>query len=107
MHVQVHSDSNASAHEEFVLRVTGIVESALTRFADQITRVEVHLTDINAGKGGVGDKRCTMEARLAGMQPIAVSHQADTAQRAIDGAIGKLERAMDHAIGKLQQRFVE
>jgi len=107
MHVQVYSDSNAGAHEEFAQRVTGTIESALSRFGDQITRVEVHLTDVNAGKGGTDDKRCTMEARLAGMHPIAVSHQAGTVLHAIDGATAKLERALDSAVGKLHQRFVE
>lgn len=101
MHVQVNSDSNVGIHEEFALRVAEAVENALSRFSDQVTRIEVHLSDVNAGKGGAYDKRCTMEARLAGLQPIAVSHQADTIQHAIDGASGKLERALDSAVGKL------
>lgn len=104
MHVQVNSDSNVGVHEEFALRVAAAVASALSRFSDQVTRIEVHLSDVNAGKGGAADKRCTMEARLAGLQPIAVSHQADTIQHAIDGASGKLERALDSAVGKLHHR---
>lgn len=104
MQVQVNSDSTVSVHEELALRVAGAIESALSRFSDQITRVEVHLSDVNAGKGGADDKRCTMEARLAGMQPIAVSDQADTIQYAIDGATGKMERALESATGKLHHR---
>lgn len=104
MHVQVNSDSTVGVHKEFALRVAATIESALSRFSDQITRVEVHLSDVNAGKGGADDKRCTMEARLAGMPPIAVSDQAATIQYAIDGATGKMERALESATGKLDHR---
>jgi hypothetical protein len=44
------------------------VTHALRRFASQITRVEVHVADVNAGKQGSADKRCMMEARPAGRQ---------------------------------------
>ena len=60
----------------------------------QITRVEVHFSDENGGKGGANDKRCVMEARLAGRKPIAVTDQADTFDEVIDGAAEKLKHAL-------------
>ena len=81
-----------------------IVESGLARFGDQITRVEVHLSDVNGLKHGVDDKRCLLEARLAGLQPLAVSDQADTLHSAITGATRKLVRSLDSTLGRLNDR---
>lgn len=74
----------------------------MKRFGDQITRVEVHLSDENSDKkSGKKDKRCLIEARLAGLQPLAVSHEAATMEHAVDGAVDKLMRSIDTTLGKL------
>ena len=65
---------------------------------ERITRVEVALSDLNSRKLGERDKRCIMEARLGGMQPIAVSHEAPTLTEAIHVAADKLERAVEDAL---------
>jgi hypothetical protein len=62
----------------------------------------MHLGDENAGKHGDSDKRCMLEARLANLAPIAVTHQAESLQMAFEGALEKLDRALGNAIGKLQ-----
>jgi ribosome-associated translation inhibitor RaiA len=77
------------------------MEGTVGRFGDQITRVKVHLSDVNSHQGGDDDKRCRLEARLAGLEPMAVSHQAATLQQAIDGAAKKLERALESTLGRL------
>lgn len=79
------------------------VSSQLERFADQITRVEVHLHDDNAGKAGKDDKRCVMEARPAGMQPLAVEHAADDLDKAIGETAGKLSRALKKLFEKRRE----
>ncbi|MFT7669016.1 MAG: ribosomal subunit interface protein [Planctomycetota bacterium] len=77
------------------------VNKELAHIADRITRVEVHLHDDNsAHKSGADDKRCTMEARPAGRQPLAVEHKSDEVQRAISEAAGKLARALTKAFEK-------
>ena len=63
--------------------------------------MEVHLSDENKGKGGELDKRCLLEARIAGREPLAVDHKAPTMQLAIDGATEKLVRAL---AGRLDRR---
>lgn len=103
MQVLVNSDHNIQGSESVTDRVESIVADAVDRFAERITRVEVHLSDVNADKGGERDKRCVMEARLGGMAPIVVHHQAPTMREAIDGAADKLERALEHAIGRLAE----
>ena len=102
MQVLVNSDHNITGTESVTGRVEGIVHDVLDHFGERITRVEVHLSDVNGAKLGDRDKRCMMEARLAGLKPIAVSHQASTLLEAIEAAADKLERAIDRVIGKLE-----
>ena len=100
MQIQVNTDRHIHGGEDLRERVQGMVEGAVSHMSDRITRIEVHLSDENSDKGGDHDKRCLLEARMSGMQPIAVTHQAETLAMAIDGAAEKLERALGHAIGK-------
>ncbi len=104
MQVQTNTDDSVAGRAELAERVETIVQASLDRFRDRITRVEVHLNDENKGKGGVDDKRCLMEARLRGLEPVAVSHYAGTLLEAIGGAVEKLERALDHKLGRLADR---
>lgn len=103
MQIQVNTDNHIDGRDEMVAQVGGDVDDALDRFQDQVTRVEVHLGDVNGGKGGDADIRCMIEARLAGRDPIAVHHQAAGLDLAFQGALGKVVRALDHAVGKRQE----
>src|SRR2546421_6302473 len=71
VHVITDNHLHIRSREELAGEVESSVQSALSRFASQITRVEVHLSDENAQKGGDHDKKCTVEARVAGLQAIA------------------------------------
>lgn len=103
MQIQVNTDRNVEGREALATRVSGVVETALSRFREHITRVEVHLSDENSNKKpGVDHKRCVMEARLEGRQPIAASHQAASMAQAVDGAAEKLCRMIDSTLGKLR-----
>lgn len=104
MQVQVNTDNHIAGTEQLAHWVEAEVTSALERFSDHITRVEVHLSDVNSDKAGASDKRCVMEARVAGLQPIAVSHQGEALEQAIDGASEKLIRALEHTLGRLADR---
>jgi len=71
MVIQVNTDKNIAGGGELPRQVEAVVEAALGRFGDRITRVEVYLTDESSSrKSRPDDKRCVMEARLAGLQPI-------------------------------------
>jgi len=85
-------------------RIRGVVESALRRMSDHITRVEVHVTDERGPKRGKNDKRCMMEARLEGQQPVAVTDEASTLDLAVNGAADKLARLIEHTLGKLHDQ---
>jgi ribosome-associated translation inhibitor RaiA len=102
MHIQVNTDNNIEGREEMAARVEAMVEDALSRFSDQITRVEVHLSDENSHKSGQNDKRCMMEARLENRRPTAVTHQAATLDQAISGAADKLKTVIESTLGRLR-----
>jgi ribosomal subunit interface protein len=102
MQVLVNADHTVNASESVTERVDSIVTDAVERFSNRITRIEVHLSDTNADKHGAADKRCTMEARVGGLAPIVVHHEAASMHDAIDGAADKLERALEHALSRLE-----
>ncbi|HUP47197.1 MAG TPA: HPF/RaiA family ribosome-associated protein [Thermoanaerobaculia bacterium] len=104
MQIQTNTGRNVEGREELAAAVEAIVEAALERFSDQITRVEVHISDENSAKGGENDKRCMMEVRIEGRPPAAVTHQAPTVEEAVTGAAGKLKRSIESTLGKLGKR---
>ena len=103
MKIQVNTDHNIHGHEATIELIEATVESTLGHLAEHITRVEVHVSDENAKKGGSTDKRCMMEARLAKHQPIAVTEEAAALDEAVDGAAHKLKRLLDHTLGRLRE----
>ncbi len=101
MQIQVNTDKNIHGGETLTLKVKTVVDASLSRFRDQITRVEAHLSDESAHKSGGADKKCVLEARPAGLHPLAVTHVAANLEQAIHGAAEKLERLLDSTFGQL------
>jgi hypothetical protein len=96
MQVKLNSDDKVHGGES--LATPGCSPRRWTssaRFAEQVTRMDVHLGDASATHGQVVDKRCTLEARLAGHAPLAVSHEAAKVADAMHGALDKLQRKLD------------
>lgn len=103
MQIQVNTDRNVHGGEELTLRIQQIVADSVDHLSDRITRIEAHLSDENSDKGGANDKRCLLEARLAGLPPIAVRHSAETMAMAVDGAAEKLRTALGRTLGRLAE----
>jgi hypothetical protein len=99
--IQLNTDNHLVGSEQVALQLEGKLRAALDRFSHRITRVEVHLNDLNSDKTGGDDKRCTMEARVARSQPMSVTHEAPTVALAILGASDKLARALGRSFGRL------
>ena len=104
MQIQVNTDHNIAGDEALATHVRGVVEGALGRYSDHITRVEIHLTDENSHKSGGNDKRCVMEARLESRKPVAVTHEAATPHEAVDGAAHKLAAMLESTLGRLRDQ---
>ena len=104
VHVITDNHLHIRSREELASEVESSVQAALRRFAPQITRVEVHLSDENAQKGGGKDKKCTVEARVAGLQAIAATNIGASLDQAIHGALEKLVAQLEHKLGRLSER---
>jgi len=100
MQVQVNTGHDIQGSETFDQDVRSTVEAALGRFT-QLTRVEVHFRDDNASKSNGQDKRCVLEARPAGMQPVVVEVVAGTVDEALDNAVEKMARLLNSTFEKL------
>jgi ribosome-associated translation inhibitor RaiA len=102
MQIQFNTDKNLKGSEELIALSTSLLSEELSRYSQQMTRLEVHLSDEDGNKDGDNDKRCIMEARLAGMKPIAVTECANTHEQAISGAIDKLKTSLERITGRLK-----
>ncbi|MDO9358275.1 MAG: HPF/RaiA family ribosome-associated protein [Polaromonas sp.] len=100
MQIQLNTSNGIENKEGLDRWADTELRQQLARFANDVTRVEVHLSDENHAAGGEKDKRCLIEARMAHLQPIAVTHHADGVDEAFRGAADKLKRALDSALGK-------
>jgi ribosomal subunit interface protein len=103
MNIQITTDANIDGNEDLRRHVEELVTGSLERFGDRVTRVEVFLSDeSSSAKSRNDDKRCVLEARLAGLRPIAVTHRTGNVHQAIDGAVEKLEKTLDRTLGRLK-----
>ena len=100
MQILINSDNRVKGGDSATSTVESIVESAVEHFSERITRVEVHLSDTNGPKHGDHQKRAVIEARVAGLKPVAVTHEAPSMMLAIEGAADRLKRALEHAFGR-------
>lgn len=103
MQIQLNTDNVIRGSETLGRDVDAIVHDALSRFSQDLTRVEVHLNDVNSHKGGETDIRCMLEARLSGRDPVAVTEHAADIEQAVRRASGKMQRALDTVIGRRQE----
>lgn len=105
MKIQFNTDKTISGDERQQKYFTSLMDEELKKYQSHISRIEVHLSDQNGKKEGVNDILCLLEARLEGRQPMAVSHQDDTVELAVSGAIEKLKNALETVIGRLQNHL--
>lgn len=101
MQIQVNTSNGVNNKDALERWADAEIKQQLGRFVDDVTRVEVHLSDENHDKAGSGDKCCVMEARLAHHQPLAVTQHATTLDEAFRGAADKLKRLLDNTLGRL------
>jgi hypothetical protein len=105
MKVQVNTSNDIDNKDALERWASEYINEHLARFDQDITSIEVQLTDENHSvKGGGVDKRCMLEARVNGRAPIAVTNYAPDQNLAFRGAADKLLHALEHAFGKLDRR---
>lgn len=100
MQVQFNSDSSVMGTDNVAERIGAVVRSKLKRHAERLTRVEVHVRDENARKGGGDDKACTIEARPRSGSALGVTAHAGDVDTAARLAADKLAQRLDSHFGK-------
>jgi ribosome-associated translation inhibitor RaiA len=100
MKIQVNSDRTIAVDAALTGFVEGEANRVLDRFAKHLTRVEVHVSDVDNKKSGVADKRCLIEVRPAGDRPMSASANASTTEAAVIGALGKMQRSLTTFFGR-------
>ena len=103
MQIQVNTGHHIKGGDLLIQHVESLMNDSLNSFKDEVTRVEVHISDVNSHKGGDDDLRCTMEARIRGLQPIAVTHHAENIDMAIAGAADRITRSVRKTLEKRRE----
>jgi ribosome-associated translation inhibitor RaiA len=104
MLVQINSDNQLKVGEMTIDDMESTLRDKLDRFAQRLTRIEVHLRDVNANSNVGDDKHCTIEARPNGLDPITVTDAAGNISAAVSGATAKMIVALERSFGKLSSR---
>lgn len=107
MQVQVHCDATIQGGETLEAWVREEVNTKLARLKEYVVRVEVFLSNVDALKttGGPG-KKCVLETRGNGRQPVAVNAEAEKVKDAFNAALEKLLRAVDSDLGKVRDKNI-
>ena len=105
MLIEINTDTNIEGDNTLTQQVEAVVSNALDHYSEHITRVEVYLNDENSDKNpGINDIRCLLEVHLTGLEPVVVSHQAETLAQAVDGAADRMKRSLTSALEQLADR---
>ncbi len=104
MHFKLNTDANIQGDERLAEVAENSVVLALGHLTGRLSRIEVHLADVNAARGGQDDIRCTIEARPEGMQPQVVTHTDANVEAALRGGAKKIRALLDSEFGKLGRR---
>lgn len=104
LQIQIRTDNHIHVHDNRAAELESIVKHALRHCSQHITRVEMHLSDINGIKAGQPDKSCVMEVRLEHRQPMAVTEVAETVGGSVTGAAEKLARLVKSTLERAADR---
>lgn len=100
MQFQFNTDSSVMGTHNVAQRIEDMVRMKLSRFGERLTRIEVHVSDVNGSKHGADDKHCMIEARPRGGRPIGVTGRADKVDAAARRAANTLAQRLERQFGK-------
>jgi hypothetical protein len=104
MRVLVNSDNTIAVDASLTRFVAGEVRRVLSRFDGQLTRIEVHLSDINNLRTGKPDKRCLIEARPNAGAPRTASATTTKVASSVSQALGKMRRSLTTFFGRRRRQ---
>lgn len=102
MRIEVKSCAGARDDKRFLQEIAGMVEGRLSRFGGRLKNVDVLIIDDRVADH---DKACIIEARMKGLNPIAVHAHADTFEHAVTAGARKMEEVLDDVPAEQAQRW--
>jgi hypothetical protein len=104
MIIQINTASSIKGSKDYEAKVSQLLEKEFAKYSTHITRIEVHLSDEDGSdKNGPNSRKCILEARVEGKQPIAVTSYNDTNEKAVHGAIKKLNAALRPTLEQMKE----
>lgn len=100
MHVQINPAEGIEVSEALAQHIHDSLHAIEKRFGDRLTRIEIHLKDINGPKGGP-DKHTMLEARPRGLAPAVAESTSEDAYEGVRLAANRLEKVLGKQLGKL------
>ena len=100
MKIQINSDRTINVDATLSSTIQAEANRVLDRFETKLTRVEIHLSDIDNQKSGRADKRCLVEVRPSGDKPMTASATTATTESAVDQALRKMQRSLTTFFGR-------
>lgn len=104
MQVQINSDNILKVGAVTIAGLETHLREHLARFADHLSRLEMHLKDVNGPSAGARAVHCTLEARPGGLDPQSVESSEATLDKAVASAIAKLTTRLERTFGKQSDR---
>lgn len=95
MIIQFNTDHSIKGIKKLKAPLEAVMTSGSDKTYSKITQLEVYLSGEDSNTDGQNDKLCKIEARLEGMNPIAVSSNANTHEQAVEGAMHMLKHSLD------------
>ncbi|MBC7936630.1 MAG: HPF/RaiA family ribosome-associated protein [Rhizobacter sp.] len=100
MLIQINTDKNIEGTVELIAHFTEVLKESLDRFDEQVTRLEVHLSDENGSKNAGDDKKCVLEARLKGANPVVITTISATLHQSVKAAADKMFLTLEKNLEK-------
>lgn len=100
MLIQVNTDNRVEGTEAANAAIEARIRERLARFADRLTRIELHIRDVDGDRNGGQGMEATLEARPAGGQPIVVNAQASSIDSAVADVVRKAVDILNRAFEK-------
>lgn len=101
MNVHFNSDNATPLDADFAARVEErLTERLDERFGSRLTRIEVHVRDVDGDTNGPRGLEAQLEARPANGAPIVVTERASEPMQAVNAALGTLVNRLDSVFGK-------
>lgn len=104
MLIQLNSNHHIKISSADAEEMEQAIRDRLGRFADWLTRVEVHLSNQDGSKSDETDARCSLEVRPEGRDPVITTADAPDQLASVNAALRSMMTVLERERGRLTSR---